>query len=248
MPVEYLAYLNLILLTRLIYLVRDQALAGRASAILTVIQCVLCAAAFQWNTTLWVMLACVIVFTGAGWLVERKIKSIAIWRLISLAGLVLIPGVFFSGNASYAFSSLYTGLGEAVSAHVPLLDAEVLDGSVSLLLFACLIVANEANIAMRVILHYCNLEPRKKDPAGEVDEEEFQAGRIIGVLERWLMLLIVLYSDDLSALGFIIAAKGLVRFNKFGDERFAEYVLVGTLLSVLAAVVVAKWVSVLKVI
>ena len=62
------------------------------------------------------------------------------------------------------------------------------------------------------------------------------------------MLLIVLYSDDLSALGFIVAAKSLVRFNKFGDERFAEYVLVGTLMSVLTAVLVAKWISTLPIV
>ena len=252
MPAEYLVYLNFILLTRLVYLIKDQRLTAPGNLILTAIQCAICATSFQWNSTLLVMLICVIVFTGLGWFVEGRVKNIAIWRLLSLACLVFIPGIYFS-REGYAFSSFYDNLGSVILTNAPLFKVEVLDGRIGILIFGCLLVANETNIAMSVILHYCNLEPHKENAStgeqGLIDHEEFRAGRIIGVLERWLILPIVVYSDNLSVLGFIVAAKGLVRFSKFkDDERFAEYVLVGTLLSVLAAVIVAKWISVLSVV
>lgn len=251
MPIEYLAYLNLILLTRLVYLAQDQPLGRWGSAVLTIIQAALCAMTLQWTLTLWVILACVFVFTGLGGLVERRVDNTAIWRLVSLAGLILIPGSFFQATGGNGFSALYQGVSDVALSHIPLLNAQLSGGRVGLLLLGCLLVANEANIAMRVVLHYLKLEPRKTGVAADsdvIDEAEFKAGRIIGVLERWLILLIVAGSNELTALGFIIAAKGLVRFNKFADDRFAEYVLVGTLLSVLIAVVVVKWILLLQVI
>ncbi|EDY83766.1 hypothetical protein VDG1235_3393 [Verrucomicrobiia bacterium DG1235] len=57
------------------------------------------------------------------------------------------------------------------------------------------------------------------------------AGRYIGHLER-LLLLIFVYSGQLSAAGFLIAAKSILRFQKANESRReTEYILVGTLLS-----------------
>lgn len=252
MPAEYLTYLNLILLTRLIYLVRDKPLTALGNAALTVLQCALCALTFRWHASLVAMLGCIVLFTGAGWMMERRSENPANWRLIALAGLALIPGAFFQEGGDYGYNGTITALVTVLLNRVPLVDGQLLTGQAGLLLLAGLIVANEANMAMRVFLRYCHLEPLKQGiPDGSdkaVDEQEFNAGRVIGVLERWVILWILLLSDDLGALGFIIAAKGLVRFNRFADERFAEYVLVGTLLSVLIAVAAARWVSLLRVV
>ncbi|MBK1876715.1 DUF3307 domain-containing protein [Pelagicoccus mobilis] len=58
-----------------------------------------------------------------------------------------------------------------------------------------------------------------------------KAGRYIGHLER-LLLLIFVYSGQLSAAGFLIAAKSILRFQKAQENRSeTEYILVGTLLS-----------------
>lgn len=56
-----------------------------------------------------------------------------------------------------------------------------------------------------------------------------RAGRLIGILERILVLTFVLV-DALSAVGWLIAAKSILRF-KDTDTLKAEYVLAGTLLS-----------------
>lgn len=63
------------------------------------------------------------------------------------------------------------------------------------------------------------------------------AGHIIGTAERILAFLFVLV-DQYEALGFLIAAKSILRF---GDKETArtEYVLIGTLLSFLIAVLTA---------
>jgi len=66
---------------------------------------------------------------------------------------------------------------------------------------------------------------------------ELARGRSIGVLERALTLTLVLLGQY-AALGLIIAAKSLARFKALEDREFAEYFLIGTLASLLLAVLV----------
>ncbi|AVR46295.1 DUF3307 domain-containing protein [Christiangramia fulva] len=59
------------------------------------------------------------------------------------------------------------------------------------------------------------------------------AGRYIGIFERILVLTFILTSN-FSAIGFLIAAKSILRFSdksQAGARKQTEYVLVGTLLS-----------------
>lgn len=62
------------------------------------------------------------------------------------------------------------------------------------------------------------------------DKKELNAGRIIGILERILIFFFVIIGQ-FAAVGFVIAAKGVVRYKELEDRNFAEYVLIGTLLS-----------------
>ncbi|MDQ8187357.1 DUF3307 domain-containing protein [Pelagicoccus sp. SDUM812002] len=65
------------------------------------------------------------------------------------------------------------------------------------------------------------------------------AGRYIGHLERTLLLIFV-YSGQLSAAGLLIAAKSVLRFQKANESRReTEYILVGTLLSFTVGIVLA---------
>lgn len=61
------------------------------------------------------------------------------------------------------------------------------------------------------------------------------AGRYIGMAERALMLTLVLV-DALPSIAFVLTAKSLARFQELNDMRFAEYYLVGTLMSAVVAV------------
>jgi hypothetical protein len=61
-----------------------------------------------------------------------------------------------------------------------------------------------------------------------------EGGKLIGWLERFLFLSFLL-AGNYSALGFVMATKGIVRYGEIKeakDQKVAEYVLVGTMLSV----------------
>jgi len=58
-------------------------------------------------------------------------------------------------------------------------------------------------------------------------------GRIIGMLERFLIFLFVL-SNQLAGVGFLVAAKSVFRFGELSSHENrmeAEYIIIGTLLS-----------------
>ena len=94
---------------------------------------------------------------------------------------------------------------------------------------ALLICWKPANIFIKLMLkHYSVNMPKDKESSG------FNAGALIGTIERWLILIFVCL-QRYEALGLLIAAKSIIRF---GDKETAktEYVLAGTLLSILVAV------------
>jgi len=67
------------------------------------------------------------------------------------------------------------------------------------------------------------------------------AGMWIGRLERFLLLTFVLL-DQYQAIGLLVTAKSIFRFTT--DRKVSEYILIGTLLSFTAAVlvgIVTKW-------
>ncbi|MEP6551867.1 MAG: hypothetical protein ABJB95_11830 [Gemmatimonadales bacterium] len=76
-----------------------------------------------------------------------------------------------------------------------------------------------------------------------IDEAEYARGRVIGALER-VLLSILTIGANYGALGFLAAAKGLIRSKQLEKHDFAEYFLVGTFASVLVAIgggLVMRW-------
>lgn len=71
--------------------------------------------------------------------------------------------------------------------------------------------------------------------ATEQNRATLKHGRWIGALER-AVLFVVLIAGSYEALGFIVAAKGLIRSRQFEKQReFTEYFLIGSLSSVAVA-------------
>lgn len=60
-------------------------------------------------------------------------------------------------------------------------------------------------------------------------------GAYVGMLERALILTLLLFEAP-AAVGFVVAAKSVARFKELEDRSFAEYYLVGTLMSVVVAI------------
>jgi hypothetical protein len=73
----------------------------------------------------------------------------------------------------------------------------------------------------------------------KLDESHAQlgnAGMFIGWLERFLILS-ALFEHSPATAGLILAAKSIARYPEFKREQFAEYFLIGTLLSISAAII-----------
>ena len=78
-----------------------------------------------------------------------------------------------------------------------------------------------------------------------IDEIEYARGRVIGALER-VLLVVLAVGGHYEALGFLAAAKGLIRSNQLKQHDYAEYFLVGTFASTLVAIAIGlliKWLA-----
>ena len=77
---------------------------------------------------------------------------------------------------------------------------------------------------------------KKFQPNSEPSESIKGAGEIIGFLER-ILTAVFFIMGEFTAVGFIIAAKSIARYDKISkDVVFAEYYLIGTLYSILVTV------------
>jgi hypothetical protein len=96
-----------------------------------------------------------------------------------------------------------------------------------------LYVCGRGIVLVRAVLELPPLQMRRDEDrtAGAI---EISRGRAIGVLERALAVTLVLIGQ-FGALGLIVAAKSLARFKALEDREFAEYFLIGTLASLLLA-------------
>ncbi len=92
-----------------------------------------------------------------------------------------------------------------------------------------LLIMQPSSITIRKVLDHFN--PKT------TDNGIANAGALIGVFER-LLILFMLYANQYAAIGFVLTAKSIARYNKIAEEpAFAEYYLLGTLLSSLLVIV-----------
>ena len=124
-------------------------------------------------------------------------------------------------------------------------EARELFGQTGLkMLLGLLLSANEANLLVRWLLGRLQIKPSSGAAIINVtiDAGEYNRGRVIGLLERALIYAFVL-SGQFGAIGFTLAAKGFTRFKEMENRGFAEYVLIGTLLSSSIAMATGVWIN-----
>lgn len=71
----------------------------------------------------------------------------------------------------------------------------------------------------------------------DVTPESIRTGEIIGYLERLIIFFLIIY-NQIEAIGFVLAAKSLIRHKEMKKRKKAEYYLIGTLLSVISALAI----------
>ncbi len=240
MTLEFLVLANVVLLARLFVLFKDDAAGGQIWILKTLGEIAAVLAFHGISRASLATAGALLIANIAGWIWEAKARRKNLGRLV----LGLLTLAMLSVCASPASGLVFRpGLAEAAgrllewTAFAPAVAAT---GSrpVQLALLGLLLAANEANLLIRAVFDWLDLKPRVP-PAekGTVDLGEFNRGRIIGLLERALLYSFVLHAQ-FGAIGFILAAKAFARFKALENRSFAEYVLIGTLLSACLALAI----------
>ena len=162
-----------------------------------------------------------LVALGGAWLgtielVEKHIKNQGFrcaWRLLCF-GLLFGYGLFWQPIGNGIYFSL-----------AKLIKPEIIA--------VFLLLGPPANYLIRTFLGKTDHQIQEDS---QMDSQTLRAGRSIGMLERWLLVLLLLcgYSEGLA---FVLAIKSLVRFRQFEQPHFAEYYLLGTMYSVFIALI-----------
>ncbi|MGB5475100.1 MAG: hypothetical protein WBQ78_16705 [Gammaproteobacteria bacterium] len=232
---DVLLFLNGVLLSRIVYMFNDERLPLRTLMIVGVFQVMLTLLVFSisWPSAVIAALLAIILLSTESWLPgdwlnECRFTGFLVILFVTIAlqdrllpapwveaGLTWLANDHF--NTGDVSGKLRTGLW---------------------FLLGFLLVANEANLVVRSLFHRFGLAP--KTEGKEIDQEEYNAGRIIGILERWLMYSVLFVSQNVNVIALIIAAKGFARFRQMDERPFAEYVLIGTLASTLLTMIVTQ--------
>lgn len=103
--------------------------------------------------------------------------------------------------------------------------------------------AKPANIVIKNIFDSLSIITPTTSTTQDENKDLPNAGKVIGIMERFLVLSLILVGQY-SAVGLIIAAKSILRFR---DNKKNEYVLVGTMLSFGIATILGILISLISV-
>jgi hypothetical protein len=104
------------------------------------------------------------------------------------------------------------------------------DNNKLILILSYILCLSPSNAIIRLVM---NIYVPEQLP--ETNDSLAKAGRFIGSLERVLTLTLI-YINQYEAIGFLIAAKSIIRTRDF--MKYTEYLLIGTLLSFGTAIIV----------
>jgi len=132
------------------------------------------------------------------------------------------------------FPGIFTdGLWENVSMQIEGFDGMLAQYPTILAIFSGLIVTlRMGGFAIGLFIDRFNYQPDEDDAGLE------NGGLYIGLLERAMIFLLVMV-DQVAGIGFLVAAKSILRFGASQDRKTGEYVIVGTLASFIWALTAA---------
>lgn len=240
MKTEILILFNVILLARLFFQFSETPLNWRRLLGLILVE-LIGLSCFQINSTWFSLTISLLLLNLLFFYFEQKQPNINLFRVISLAAFFLI-GLIHSGNyfTLHLNQTLLSGLRGAAAHFAPAIPVGKLTPlNLHAILFGVLLLINEANQLIRLFFAWFDLKPQTAEAVP--DNREYTAGRIIGILEREIIFIAVL-THQIPAIAYVLAAKGLARFKELDQRRYAEYFLIGTLLSSLIAVLLGMFI------
>ncbi|RKY87307.1 hypothetical protein DRQ09_04680 [candidate division KSB1 bacterium] len=245
MNLTFYYILDVLIFTRLIFQFKDKPITKSNFLIKTVVE-IFGLILFSWNY--WLMLVVVILFTlnYLSYIIELNTKRLNLLRIIFLLLYITIFSFIFSPSSGIHFNTAVRNISKFQSSSIIL---ELLVGvnwaTATVILMGLLLNLNEVNFLIRYLLEKLDFAPKLLSENNQnkhnnkiIDKSEYNAGRIIGILERIIIYFFVL-NGSYTAIGIVLAAKGFTRFKELEKRAFAEYVLIGTLLSTILASTIA---------
>lgn len=107
--------------------------------------------------------------------------------------------------------------------------------NLGLVIVAFLLCGKAGNHFMMPFIQFVFSNSKQSASSSEKKATNVHAGAMIGILERWLIL-ICLLAGQYEPIGFLVAAKSIIRYKE-ADTSTTEYVLAGTLFSIAIAVI-----------
>lgn len=138
-------------------------------------------------------------------------------------------------------------------------DVDSISKKIALLLFMIMLCWKPANILIKDVLASYSVDVQKSSEkltgrhdsdASEIKQDAFKSGRLIGFVERIIVIFLVI-SSQYTAMAFLATAKSILRITNDKDNLKSEYIVAGTFLSISIAIIcgraylllVRKWVE-----
>jgi hypothetical protein len=236
--VEFFYLLNIIIFFRLFFLFRDKPVSIKSAFFLSILQ-IIHLLVFYIKPSI-IVFAVVLLLTNLSLFYFEKSGNINFCRFISFLFLIITGSILSSGYFSLEFNKSIIEYLKNLGVFIPsfLNNVEADFSKVNIIIFGCLVLLNEINFLVRYFFEFLKLYPVNTNENKTIDDNEYSAGRVIGMLERIFIFTLVLIGE-ITVIGFIIAAKGFTRFKELDKRDFAEYVLIGTLLSSFLALIIS---------
>lgn len=241
---EYIFFLIFILLARLPVYLTEENLSVKELLIKTVVQ-LFPITLFTYTFNIILVAIVLIALSIIEYFLEekqsRKKQNLNGLRTIELIILIIVSSIIFSIKLPVVFcSNINEALTSVQNNYVITKNISSLNfNTIGIVILGALFLLNEVNLPIRGLLDKLKVLPGNKE---NILKDELNAGRVIGMLERIIVYIFVL-GGEYAALGLILAAKAYARSKRMDNQDFAEYVLIGTLISTLSALIIGLFVK-----
>lgn len=157
---------------------------------------------------------------------KRKKKERNIFLIDQMFHLICLVGIaYYMTNKNISFDKMdfIANFSDTVGISEMLVATWIL---------ALLMIHKPANILIQKLIGTYKPQNKEKE-----SKEDNNAGRFVGTVERVIML-ILMSMNQYSAIGLVLTAKSIARYDRIvKSEEFAEYYLLGTLISTAIVIV-----------